>query len=223
MQSKLGQIVLRVARENPELRHLLVREIRSAGFMPTMPRESYLPAEVRGTDPITPEGTDLMIWKYETPKGYPCAIAFAAKQQKPLMNAIFRNDAQREREIQETIAKRKRSLKFNAERAQEKKQFSHDYKEGDILCASWGYDQTNINFYQVTRVIGKQIEIREIESRIVSQKIGADYVVAAPNKFLGPPMKKTPQLGGYVKINSSASASKWDGKPEYETGSGFGH
>lgn len=46
-----------------------------------------------------------------------------------------------------------------------KRSQAHTLKVGDVLYSSWGYDQTNINFYQVTRIVGKQsVEVREINS-----------------------------------------------------------
>lgn len=37
-------------------------------------------------------------------------------------------------------------------------------KPGDILTYSWGYEQTNIDFFQVTRVTAKNAWIRRIEA-----------------------------------------------------------
>lgn len=33
---------------------------------------------------------------------------------------------------------------------------------GDIYRCSWGYDQTNVDYYQVTRVTDKSVWIREV-------------------------------------------------------------
>ena len=38
-------------------------------------------------------------------------------------------------------------------------------KVGDIYYSSWGYDQTNIEFYMVTKLVGAtMIEVEELES-----------------------------------------------------------
>jgi len=40
---------------------------------------------------------------------------------------------------------------------------THSLNVGDILRASWGYDQTNIDYFQVTALVGKSmVEVREI-------------------------------------------------------------
>lgn len=194
----------------------------------TIPRSSYLPPQARGTDPITPEGTDLAIWKYESPNSSGAevfyAIAFAGKANKPLWHHWYRNEAQRQRAIDDTIESRLKTLEFKNKRKQDRLDYRHDYKEGDILYASWGYDQTNIDFYQVTKVLSPtMIEIREIEEKLDHAERGVDYMVAVPNRFTGPPMRKKVSPGGSVKLTSFSSASKWDGKPKYQTPWDMGH
>lgn len=52
-----------------------------------------------------------------------------------------------------------------AERKAERKQRVSDsvnIEPGTIFYSSWGYDQTNVNFFQVTEVKGKRIFCREI-------------------------------------------------------------
>lgn len=195
-----------------------------------IPREYHLPSEARGKAPLQPEGTDLFIWTWEkevdTPKGPTkryYAIAFAGKSNKPLWNYVFAGDASRQAEIDRTIANRKGVLKFKQDRLDQRKNYKHGLQVGDILESSWGYEQTNVNFYQVVEVMGSQIVVREIGSKTVDEDKNISHVVAVPNHFIGPALKRKPGLGGYVKIDGSQSAHKWDGKPVYETSSGWGH
>lgn len=54
------------------------------------------------------------------------------------------------------------------------------FKIGDIFYSSWGYDQTNTNFYQITEKIGStMLELREIDS----QYINFNHVIPLPNHF----------------------------------------
>lgn len=46
---------------------------------------------------------------------------------------------------------------------------AHGVKVGDISYTSWGYEQTNVNFYQVIRVTAKRATVRKIKSKIVEQ------------------------------------------------------
>lgn len=96
-------------------------------------------------------------------RGRPCAICFYGKADKPAMHTIYRNDECRAQAIAEWFAIREASAKSMQERANQRKAFVHTFKVGDILSNSWGYDQTNVEFFQVTKLIGKSmVEIREI-------------------------------------------------------------
>lgn len=111
---------------------------------------------------------------------------------------------------------------------------NHNFKTGDILYSSWGYDQTNINFYQVTKLVGKtMVELREVHSAIHdTPHMTYQDVVAVKDSFMEPSnkydsrgkiMKRKVNKYGGVKINDCYSAYPWDGRPKYETALGFGH
>jgi len=186
----------------------------------TMPRPSYLPPEVRGKDPLIPEGTDLAIWSWEANDAF-YAIAFAGKANKPLWNYRFRTEDRRQKQIDETIKDRKAVLKYKDDRKNERKNFEHSYKVGDFLYTSWGYDQTNVNFYEVTDVRGKVIVVRPVSSVIDHESQGAEYVKPSKGSYTGAPMRITPGPNG-AKIDGH-HGSLWDGKPKYETAFGYGH
>ena len=54
------------------------------------------------------------------------------------------------------------TIKTNQEREQSKQKYKeertkpHSLKVGDILYCSWGYDQTNVDYFKVSEVIGKR-------------------------------------------------------------------
>jgi hypothetical protein len=103
-----------------------------------------------------------------------------------------------------------------------------EYKHGlvvdDILYSSWGYDQTNISWYQVIDVSEKSVKIREIEGKIVGGgSQGSDSVMPVLNKFSGAPIVKLVRSGDSVRINSYSYASKWDGRAKSQTAFGYGH
>lgn len=98
-------------------------------------------------------------------------------------------------------------------------------KLGDILYSSWGYDQTNIDFYQVTRLVGAHtVEIRAIQSSVDHGDQGSDYVKAIKDAFTNDkPLIKRVRDNTTINLNSYASAWLWDGKPKYQTATGWGH
>lgn len=57
-----------------------------------------------------------------------------------------------------------------AQRRAEKKAMTNHAKIGDILVNSWGYDQTNTDFYQVVRLTKKGVYIKQIGQRLEYQE-----------------------------------------------------
>lgn len=232
-QSDLEKVASRMESLAQRVASRFVREIEAARF--EMQREHYLPPEARTEKPLIPEGTDLEIWTWDGKRKVPgggeapvfYGAAFAGKANKPLWHYAFRSQSNRIEEIRKTIEIRKQYLETKKKQQEEKNNFVHGLKVGDIMVCSWGYEQTNIDFYQVTEVRGKNVIIREIASKIVEgQGSPTERVTAVPNHFIGEPMTKRP--GGTtghpsVKVHSFASAHLWDGKPEYQTGAAFGH
>ena len=116
-------------------------------------------------------------------------------------------------------------------------------KPGDIYTNSWGYDQTNIDFYKVVRVTATKAEIVPIGAI----RLEDDGTRGTMNKLVPNPdyvreydvilriersdekKSKLCKVKGrpdnvYIVLESGRHwASPWDGKPEYETDSHFGH
>lgn len=104
---------------------------------------------------------------------------------------------------------------------------SEEVAVGDFFVSSWGYDQTNVDFYQVTGTTRTMVKIRAIKKKIVSGKGGPyEKVVPIANTMYGPEIrKKLKEWSGlpYIKLTSYSNAYKWDGKPKSQTGGAFGH
>lgn len=189
---------------------------------PPMPRLSYIPTHMRDKARLVEsDGTDLAIWVWEDRNQY-MGIAFQGTANKPLWYNIFKNERAREAQINRTIAARKARLQQKVDRLQERKEFQHDIEVGDIFYTSWGYDQTNVNFFEVIALRGKAVVIREVGSKIVHEGQGSNSVVAVPGVYVGPPQTKVPQMGNTFRVDRQI-AYRWDGKPKYETAWGYGH
>lgn len=102
----------------------------------------------------------------------------------------------------------------------------HGLKVGDILVSSWGYDQTNIDFYQVQKVTPKGVVIQAIQKEVVGdQGKPSEKVMPLKDRWdtRDKPMTKRPGPGGRVKISSYENAYPWGGQPEFQTGAAYGH
>jgi hypothetical protein len=126
---------------------------------------------------------------------------------------------------------------YSDSKKQTRKEFKTSLKPGDILYTSWGYDQTNVEFYQVHTVHNNTITIQEICQEYTEDGFMSGYTIPIPNKPAkenqwkenicttvdAPVLTKRAQgytdLNGvshdHVKINESATAWKWDGQKKY--------
>lgn len=51
------------------------------------------------------------------------------------------------------------------------KEFDFNVKVGDLFCSQWGYEQTNVTFFQIIELIGKKsVRVREVYPQIIEQK-----------------------------------------------------
>jgi len=94
----------------------------------------------------------------------------------------------------------------------------HPLKVGDILVSSWGSDQTNIDYYQVTGLRGMtQVVIQEIGAATVHSSGSSDYTKPLPGYFLenSKPMVKIPRADGAIHLTSRIRAYPWDGMPNF--------
>jgi hypothetical protein len=104
-------------------------------------------------------------------------------------------------------------------------------KQGDLFRCSWGYDQTNVDFYQVVDVSpsGATIKVRAVRQDVVSASEGGhERVAPVKGAWLDEEvLTKRWRLDYHGKpafrVASYASAYLWDGVPAYQTAQGWGH
>lgn len=194
----------------------------------------YIPS---GYTQYTPEigdyPKDLFACYVQMSDGKYFAVFYKGKDNTPVFHYRFRNEEAMKEKINGAISNLMAWEDKKLERKQARKQ-PHTLRAGDIVYSSWGYDQTNVNFYQITKVIGANtVEVCAIASEVVSNDGGpTTHVTAIKDRFLtgygqwdntGKKMTRRVSSGNGIKISESQTAFVWDGKPKYETASGWGH
>lgn len=181
-----------------------------------MPRDFYYPRLAAGdlnVEHVKAEDNSEVV-TYTTRRGNPGAMVFSPKAKKPDWHYTFFNEAQRTKRIAEWQEGRRLHAEFKAKMAADRAK-PHTLKVGDILNTHWGYEQTNIEFFEVTKVVsGRTVEVREIAAES-SPETGFMTATkwAVPGAFVGEPLVKRASAGNSVKIDESRTASPWDGKP----------
>lgn len=157
-------------------------------------------------------------------------LCFVGRAVKPTWHYRFKNAEQRQKQVSETF-ERIQSWK-DAKAARKAKaaeaQANHGVKVGDVFRSSWGYDQTNVDYYQVVAIGNKTATFCKIAQLSESDGFLQGNCVPAPNQFIGKPFKKliqksSAESSAYIKIYSFANAYKIEpvavvaDKPIYES------
>lgn len=100
--------------------------------------------------------------------------------------------------------------KRKEERKVQRKLQESDVQVGDIFVNSWGYEQTNVDFYQVVARSGVTVTLREIGyDRLETTSWASEYVRPVKDAFIKDAQEFKKRLNGkYIKMNSFSSASK---------------
>ncbi len=184
-----------------------------------------LPAEAREVTPETPEGTDLVVYRFINRRGKPSALVYQGRAAKPLYWYYFNSEEQRERRVQDTIKSRREDLQRKQQELQTRREWKHSAKVGDVLYTVWGYDQTNADFFQVVEVGDKVIKVRPLKQKLVESHEGYDKVKPDINHFAGPAVKKVPQMSGtgYRVRFDHGVGQLWSGNAVSQTSPNTGH
>lgn len=157
-------------------------------------------------------------------------LCFVGKAIKPTWFYRFKSVEQRNREVEQTFARVQAKLdrKASDKAKKDNAMANHGVIAGDVFRCSWGYDQTNIDYYEVISVTGKTALICRIGC--MSEDTGWLQGESVPQlgAFIGKPYKKLIQKrsidsGAYLTMNSFSTAFKMEpiakvgNKPVYES------
>lgn len=155
---------------------------------------------------FTDDALGVVAFLQVTDAGPVYMVGFSGKRTKPDFNYRFRSieqaDRYQESWYQGLVRRATAKAEQKAERAAKLAQ-PHPLAVGDVLVASWGYEQTNYDYYQVTRLVGKQsVEIRSIAKQAKESSFMQGDCVPLKGAFKGEPMVKRVGENGTVKVHS---------------------
>ena len=179
-------------------------------------RTRYIP---ENSTPIeTPLG---VVYTYTTGREKLAAIAYAGKSTKKTWHYTFANQQQRDARIAEFFEGLEAHQRRLAERRIEISQ-PHTVKLDEVIYNSWGYDQTNVDFYQVVRISAHFVWLQSIHSK--STPDGgcgpmSGHVEPVTGTQSGEVTKhRVTMYNGRPSINFKHGAGCiYDGKPKYES------
>ena len=150
---------------------------------------------------------------------------FKGKEAKSIDYLFFKTKEKMIEKIEQYKEWNKRILQEKIDRKEKRKKdlqaFKDFLKVGSILTDSWGYEQTNVEFYKVISINDKKTEmtIREllhktVDGSEVSHGMACD--VLPGENFAGDEVKVKIRTDG-IKICSSIFLTPWDGRKKYKS------
>lgn len=177
-------------------------------------RESYISTLAKGSTKVVCKQTGAEIYLYER-QGVPYALVFSGKRNKADINARYKNAEDRVSHIERYIAGLVAAKAAKKAQRAARNAGHGDITIGAIFYTSWGYDQTNVEFFEVVGLKGKcTVILREIAQE--SQETGpmAGRCTGRPGVYIGDLFNRRIS-GGAVRIDDVRSGSVWDGQPKY--------
>lgn len=123
----------------------------------------------------------ITVWRG---RGYKPVAHYAVRDEDHAMKVV-------ESEVASAKASAELKARMKAERAAQLKETKTKMKVGALLSYSWGYEQTQVEFFQVTKVTGSTVWLRPISAESVEETSWAsDRVRPIRDAFCGPEFKK---------------------------------
>lgn len=140
------------------------------------------------------------------------AVGYYGRATIPAFHHRFRSAEQRaswvaswlERQAQRMAASEQRKVDRRERLAK-----PHGLQVGDVLSASWGYEQTNVDYYEIVGLAGaRTVEVRKIGARIEHTGDMQGQSVPHVGAYTGEPMRRRVDEYGGVRISDCIHASK---------------
>ncbi len=145
--------------------------------------------------------------------------AWRGRAKKPFAHYWFNDQAAADKYLREQHetedARERQQAKRQAEIAERLAEQLRLIQVGTLLCDSWGYEQTNIDFYEVVARRGSMVTVRPISQSSVpgseSSHGMADMVCPVPGHFTGEPFtKRITAYGLSMKHGTASVVDPWE-------------
>lgn len=166
--------------------------------------ERFIPP---GAIKIADKASSAIAYIYTDAHGRPCARGYHGRAGKPDFAHWFRNEAQRDRTIAEHFGRWQRHEAYAEEQRLARQGQVNPYKVGDVLRSCWGYEQTNVEWYEIREIRGKYVVIQEIACESEGTGWLQGRSVPCPGRFIGEPMRRLGRPVG-IRINDVITAYK---------------
>jgi hypothetical protein len=159
----------------------------------------YVPA---GSMPVRLKGLDAVVYVLQIGTQF-VGLAYAGRARKPAWHFRYPHAAALEKKINDWSDGLRSVAQMKAERQAKRNSFVSTLQIGDVLDTCWGYDQTNREYFEVTKVIGKYVEVRELAQERKETGFLQGVCIPVPGQYTDAPIRKKVLPGNRLKM------SKW--------------
>jgi hypothetical protein len=153
-----------------------------------------------------------------------CYATFRGKSAKSENRYSVRNQKELENAVSSFFASCELNMRYKADQKATTtlaKSMGHGLEVGFILSGSWGYDQTNVEFFQIVSINGSMCEIQEVAQE-TAKDVAWAYEIVVPDKgnTFGKILRRKIQVTPYgvsVRLHDSCSLSLWRGEAMHQT------
>jgi hypothetical protein len=170
----------------------------------------YIPALATKTDYPAIDG---VVYLSDRAGGF-FALGYIGHKQNPSFNFRFRTEEHRAQYIARWVTETLAITTRKRERAEEKRNAVHTLKVGDVLYGTWGWEQTNVEYFEVVGIVSdKTIEIKSIAHSTTTTGFDCGDTIPIQGRFTSPVMRCR-AIGNRISSGKGrlCGAGLWDGK-----------
>lgn len=164
------------------------------------------------------EGMDAVAYTYESENGALYAIGYSGRRNKPDFHYRYSSEQKRAEAVAayfkrvEGVARYKEEQK--ARQQELKAEFLAKIEVGSIFGTCWGYEQTNVEWYQITDIKGSTVRLRRIAEEVTATGFMSGETKPLKGQFIGEEMKRIIRGTG-IRIDDVVTAYLSDGCPRH--------
>lgn len=159
--------------------------------------------------------SDAVAYLFTSPRGRLAMLVYTGRRSKPDAHYSYASEEARARAVTAYFEARRATVARQAERRARQRK-PHALELGHVFVASWGYDQTNVDFYQVVRIVGPHtVDVRKIKATTTEETAYlAGRCIPAIDDFAEAEAFRVRVTENRIKVGHQ-HARLWDGKPCY--------
>lgn len=138
---------------------------------------------------------------------------FIKRRSKPFFHYKFNDELGRREWINTQKRYEDKRIKSLSDQVKKGLEQAKKFQKDTILYCSWGYEQTNIDFYIIIERKGQFVTLQEISQDKSYSNYDQGTCTADPSIKIGEPFRKKISKYGHIKLNTYSVCSLWDGKP----------